>query len=96
MRLLSHPFRLLPNGAAATVEEDSEAGDREGLVHIALTVRGERHMAPDFGINDPTFTGFDPGDVAACASVFGPAVEIVSAEVEWSGETEQVVVISFQ
>jgi hypothetical protein len=96
VKLISHPFRLLPNGAVATVEEDSEAGDREGLVHIALTLVGERAMLPDFGVSDPTFTGFNPGELAACAAMYGPDVEIVSVDVTWASDTEQVVDISFQ
>lgn len=93
---MSHPFRLLPNGAVATVDEDTEAGDGEGLTHIALTLRGERPLVPDFGITDPTFTGINPGDIAATAAVYGPDVEIVGVDVSWASETEQVVDISFQ
>lgn len=96
MRLISHPFRLLPNGSVATVEEDSEAGDREGIAHIALTVLGERSFVPDFGITDPTFAGINPGEVTAAAAVYGPPVEIVSVDVSWASETEQLVDISFQ
>lgn len=95
MRLISLPFRLLPNGAVATIEEDSEAGDREGITHIALTIRGERPLVPDFGITDPTFDGVNPAEIAASAALYGPAVDIRETRVDWVSDTEQTVEIVF-
>ena len=94
-RILSHPFRLLPNGQIATVEQDTDAGDREQIAVMALTIRGERPLAPGFGVTDPVFGGFDVGELNAGLAVYGPPRTIVDAQVRHTSETEQVVDLSF-
>lgn len=91
MRLLSHPFRLLPNGSAATVESDSPEGDVEGVAHLALTIRGERPLEPGYGIGDPTFAGLEPADLATGLAIYGPDVDVRSIETEIEDAAVQVV-----
>ena len=88
-RIISHPFRVSRTGAVATVEQDSDDGLAEQIAVTALTRRGERELVPDFGIDDPTFAGFDAGDLLNALSVFGPPVSIEDVAVEWDGETAQ-------
>lgn len=95
-RILSHPFRLLPNGAAAAVEQDSDAGDTEQIAVLIMTVAGERELAPGFGITDPAFEGFLPGEIAAGVAAYGPPVTIVDVDVIDINETEQRVEVTYE
>lgn len=81
--ILSHPFRILPNGAAAAVEQASDEAHAEQLAVLALTRRGERDLAPGFGLTDPAFAGgFEPTELAAAVAAFGPPVELTAITVE--------------
>lgn len=90
-RILSHPFRLVPNGAVATVEQESDQGDAEQIAVLVLTIRGERPLAPGFGVTDPTFGGFAVSEVVAGLTVYGPPRSIVEAIVRADTDTAQVV-----
>lgn len=94
-RILSHPFRLGPNGTAATVEQDSDAGDAEQIAALALTVRGERELVPAFGISDPALQGIIPEELAAGVGRFGPPVRIHSVTARPLDELTQVVEVRF-
>ena len=77
MQLLSHPFRLRPNGHVATVEQGSDEANAEQLAMLILTRRGERDLAGGFGITDPAFTGgFDPSEIVAGLAAFGPDIAL--------------------
>lgn len=82
MELLSHPFRLRPNGEVATVEQGSDEANAEQLAVLVLTRIGERELAGGFGITDPTFAGLAPSEVAAGVAAFGPDIDIDTIEVE--------------
>lgn len=75
-RIISHPFRLGPNGSVVTVEQDSEQADIEQVAVLALTVIGERPLTPGFGITDPAFAGVIPAEIAAGVATFGPPVNV--------------------
>lgn len=64
-RLLALPFRLLPSGNFATVEEDSVADVAQSVRVLLLTTPGERLTDPDLGTPDPVFVGLDAEEVAA-------------------------------
>lgn len=84
-RQLSRPFRFLPNGTAATVEQDSPEAKAELLAELVHTRRGERTLTPGFGITDPTFQPFDATELAAAVRQFGPDVELDAVEVTDNG-----------
>lgn len=94
-RRLSFPFRLLPNGQAATVEQGSEAGDRESIAQLVLTRPGERPLVPGLGITDPAFAGFEPTELTAAVALYGPHVEIADVLVEAADDVSQTVTIEF-
>lgn len=75
-RVLSFPFRIEPSGSAATVEHGSDAEYEELIAVGALTIPGERIQVPTFGINDPTFVGFEQGNLQRHVLDFGPPVLI--------------------
>lgn len=95
-RILSHPFRLAAAGNVVTVEQDSDQADREQIAVLALTIRGERALVAGFGITDPTFAGFQPGELAAGVATYGPPVRITEVIEPRTTETVQEVTVRFE
>jgi len=94
--VLSYPFRIGPNGSAATVEQDSDDHKAEQLAALVMTRPGERDLVPGFGIPDPTFVGIDIAALEGAAAVFGPDVKITEVEVDVTGVNSQDVLIEFE
>lgn len=94
MQLLAHPFRLLPNGQVATVEQGSDASNAQLLAVLILTRLDERPLQPGFGIIDPTFTGLDLSEVAAAVTAYGPDIDLEDMTVEQRADA-QLVTIDF-
>lgn len=102
---LRWPFRLtqgadlpgqVPHAPLQLVEQD-ELEDVRQCVHLALRTRpGMRPLAPDLGIEDPTFTaGIDPDALAAELEELEDRaeVEVVVSNEDGSGrQTVQVLV----
>lgn len=82
MDLLSHPFRLKPNGAVAKVEDGTASADAEGLAVMALTRRGERDQLPTFGIPDPVFDTLSVADLNVGLRDYGPELTVVAVDVQ--------------
>jgi phage baseplate assembly protein W len=62
---LKFPLRLV-NGALATVEQDSLDEVRQCVFRLVRTPRGARPLAPEVGVDDPSFTaGVDPDVLAS-------------------------------
>lgn len=84
--LISHPFRILPNGNVATREEDSDEylGERLELI---LTIRpGERLLVPEFGIGDLEFQGLAASALENQIELFGLPVTIIEVVERVTGE----------
>lgn len=94
-RVLSFPFRLLPTGTAATVEEGSEDYFVEAIASHILTRKGEREMVPGYGITDPVFGSPDLVDIAGSIRLYGPDVEIVDVSVTYPTDRSARVVVEF-
>lgn len=61
---LAWPFRVAAR-RLVQVEQDSFEDVRQNVAAYLSTVRGERTLSPDFGIEDPTFTSnFDAARLA--------------------------------
>jgi len=95
VQVLRHPFALGLNGAVATIEDDSEAGEAQQLAVLCLTRTGERPVQPAYGVPDPTFAGFSRSAFIAAAARFGPPVRIAAVDVEPVDDTTQSVRIEF-
>src|SRR5690606_15301925 len=54
---LAYPLRRAASGALAVVEQDTLADVRQCVHLLARTPRGARPLAPDIGVEDPTFGG---------------------------------------
>ena len=81
MRVLSHPFRLDGNGAIATVEQWSDAQCQQVAQAIVSTVRGERALAPVFGLADPVGRALSPDEVRAAVEMCEPDIRVTGVTV---------------
>lgn len=94
--ILSHPFRLTPTGAVATVEDGTTAANAEAIAVLVLTRHGERRMAPDFGISDPTFGQLDAAEIDAGLALWGPdGVSVSSVTTQPRDDLTSEVVVTF-
>lgn len=93
---ISFPFRLLPNGDVATVEQNSDEGDQEGVAQLILTRVGERPLEPGFGLPDPTFHGFEITELAAALAIYGPPVTPVAVTSTSTSPNVQLVDIELE
>lgn len=89
MRVLAHPFRLDGSGAVATVEQGSLIHAAQLAQAVVATVVGERELAPDFGIPDPTGRGVSVEGIVAAIGICEPDLTVVSVEVD-GGEQQDV------
>ncbi|QGZ17138.1 baseplate protein [Arthrobacter phage DrYang] len=81
--VLSFPFKLGPDGAAATTGYGTDQEIEEAIAVLVLTHIGERQMQPMFGVPDPAFSGLGVGDIQVGLDMFGPAgvtVQSVTSE----------------
>ncbi|AIZ01720.1 baseplate wedge subunit [Arthrobacter phage vB_ArtM-ArV1] len=90
--VLSFPFKLNPDGTAATVGYGTDREVEEAIAALVLTHIGERLMNPSFGVPDPVFSGLGVGDIQVGLDQYGPAgITIQSVTTEPVDGTDQVV-----
>lgn len=96
-QILSYPFRVGAGGAAATVEQGSDAADVEQLAVLVLTRTGERALVPEFGLRDPAFAGVDVSELVGAIARWGPPVRLtdVTADPDPARPEVTVVRVSF-
>lgn len=92
MRVFSHPLRLDGSGSVSTIEQGSLLHAAQLAQAVASTVAGERALAPDFGIPDPTGVGVSAESLVAAMSVCVPDVSLI--DVETAGGEEQSVTMT--
>lgn len=93
--VLAFPPRTTPNGTLATVAVDSDDHHAQQIGILAATIRGERQMAPSFGLTDPAFVGLDAGELAAQMQVYGPPVAIVDIVTDYADDGTATVAVTF-
>jgi hypothetical protein len=81
MRVLAHPFRLDSSGRVATVEQWSGAQRDQLVLAIVSTCRGERTLAPVFGIADPVGRVLGADEVRAAVELCEPDIRVTGVEV---------------
>jgi len=94
-QLLSFPFRVPAYGAAATVEQGTEAYYDEQLAVIIGTTIGERLLHPSLGIPDVAFRGFQYSALEAQVAAELPEITNIVVDVEMTSDTTQVVRVSY-
>lgn len=95
MDVLAFPLRLDHTGALATVDQFSDAGEAQLIAALVTTVRGEREMAPAFGVTDPAFDTIERAEVEAGLELFGPDVVIDAVETRYLSDTTQEVHVRY-
>jgi hypothetical protein len=90
------PFRFERSGAVALVDSYSDAGQAQHLGLVILTRRGERDLAPAFGIPDPRFDKLDRAPINACTALFGPPVTVTDLDVTITSPTRQAVTLTYE
>ena len=85
-KLLSHPFRINPNGQAACLEEnrDDYLAERIGLV--LTTITGERPMCPQFGAGDLAFDGLALHQLNNQISLWRIPVRVTELQLAWGND----------
>ncbi len=73
---LAVPFAIGTDGAALTVDQDSEADVASCVSALVGTRPTERIMVPSYGIADPTFTGLDRVAVADAIAAWEPRADV--------------------
>lgn len=71
--VISYPFRLTPQGTAATTDYGSDREVEEAIAVLILTQVGERAMVPEYGVPDPAYAGLHVGDLQTGLDTYGPA-----------------------
>lgn len=97
MDVLSHPFRLAPDGTAATVVDGSTQANTEALAVLTLTRKGERVFVPGFGTTDPAFGGLDVAELNSTLATYGPdTITVTDVTVTYPNDTTAAIVIEFE
>lgn len=74
--ILAYPFRILPGGIVATVDQNTDEANGQQIAVLVATRRGERQLVPSFGIDDPAFGQLKREDIVAGIELYGPPVAI--------------------
>lgn len=96
MDLLSHPFRLVANGAVATVAEGTEEANAEGIAILCLTHKGERDLVPEYGVTDPVFDDLSLAEVNVGLTDYGPPVTVTNVTVTHPNDRTERVELAFE
>lgn len=97
MQTLSLPLRLDSQGHIVTVTQGSDEHAAELVAMLALTRKGERPLAPDFGITDPTFGALDSAELAVAVATFGPeGVRVAVADEQQIDESTRAYSITIE
>ena len=97
MDVLSHPFRLGPDGSAVTVLDGGPDANAEAVAVLAMTRKGERVLVPSFGITDPAFAEVDPAELNAGLATFGPEdVTVTGVEVTYPNDRTADVTVVYE
>lgn len=93
--ILSFPFRLAPNGSAATVYQGSDQYYSEQIATIILTLQNERDYDLEFGMPDIAFDGFPYSNFQHQIQQYLPDLDHVTATVVAITEDTQTINVVF-
>lgn len=78
MQLLSHPMRLDSAGAAVTIDDSSARAAAELAGHVLSCLRGERSLAPIYGMRDPAMGSVSATAIAGALAICEPEIAATS------------------
>jgi hypothetical protein len=82
MQNLSHPIRFDSSGAMVTIDEGSDRHAAQLAGVIISTGIGERSLAPEYGLIDPTGSPVSAGLISAAVSRCEPELTVTAASVD--------------
>jgi phage baseplate assembly protein W len=82
---LSLPLQVAADGALAAVEQDTPAEVAQSVALLLSTRPGERRSVPDYGSDDPMFSGLTTEDVYAAVEMWEDRADPVTVEFIASG-----------
>lgn len=85
---LSLPLQVAADGALGAVEQDSPAEIAQSVALLLTTRPGERRSVPDYGSEDPLFSGISTEDVAAAIETWEDRADPATVEIVASGIEE--------
>lgn len=85
---LSMPLQVAADGALQAVEQDSPAEIAQSVALLLATRPGERRSVPEYGSDDPLYTGLSPEDVNAAVEMWEDRADPVLVEIVASGFEE--------
>lgn len=85
---LSLPLRVAADGALAAVEQDSPAEVAQSVALLLATRPGERRSVPDYGTDDPTFTGLDVDEIHAAIEQWEDRADPATIQLVITGVTD--------
>lgn len=93
--LISHPFRVQPNGQVATLDDTTDQYLSERLALILSTIPGERAAVPLFGINDPAYEDLPMSALQSQVDIFDLPVNIINVTKKPLDDTRTDYVVEF-
>jgi hypothetical protein len=94
--MISFPFRLDGTGRVAKVDPLGDEGRAQRIAEVCRTVKGERPLAVNFGVDDPAWRGLHVADVAMQVATWGPYDVTLSGVEARPDESSQQLVIAFE
>lgn len=94
MRVIAHPFRLDGSGRVATVEQWGDARRDQLVTAIVSTARGERTLAPVFGLADPVGRVLGVDEVRAAVELCEPDIRVTGVDVSGPSGSRVAVKVS--
>lgn len=78
---LAHPFRITGQRRAATLTLGGAAHAAQLAGRVLSTTPGERGLAPEFGLPDPTGGQVDPAQISAALGLCAPELDVEALSV---------------
>lgn len=94
--VLSHPFRIGPDGRAAVVEDGTDQAHAEAIAVHLLTRQGERELVPEFGTPDPVFGEVTAEALNTALDTFGPPVTVTAVTTVPTSDTSHRVDVTYE
>lgn len=94
MRILSHPLRLDSDGAMVTLEDGSDRHAAEVSGMVVATSSGERPLAPEYGLPDPSAAGLSQEVIVAAVTRCEPDLAVASSSIDPGSGNRTTVTLS--
>lgn len=92
--MLAYPFRFGVDSRCVTVESESSPGRAQRIGQLVMTQKGERPLAPAFGMRSIAWNRLTLAEVRRGVAVFGPFdVELAAIDTYVDELTQRLVIL---